>query len=190
VILWEIYQFRLKKTESQKLSSRLVEVFFSEEIVTPSFEAFRTWVRKRLLSSRNSVIYGEQQVNIDKVSFSFRLIFCRRWRYNYQNKVGSKELSGLISILLFTLARARCPSTVLVGHYNVNRPFILTRYQAHISIWRLTGRNEFNMYAVTYRILQVWTQHHFVSVPRQWFPGTKCGQHLSLFGLTEARLNT
>ena len=26
----------------------------------------------------------------------------------------------------------------------------------------------------------MWTQHHFVPVPRHWFPGTKCGQPLIL----------
>ena len=27
-------------------------------------------------------------------------------------------------------------------------------------------------------VLKVWTQHHFVPVPRHWFPSTKCGQPL------------
>ena len=32
--------------------------------------------------------------------------------------------------------------------------------------------------SVTYWVLKVWTQHHFVPVPRYWFPSTKCGQPL------------
>ena len=34
------------------------------------------------------------------------------------------------------------------------------------------------MYTVTYRVLIVWTQHHFVLIPRHWFPSIKCGQPL------------
>lgn len=35
----------------------------------------------------------------------------------------------------------------------------------------------------TYRLLKVWTQQHFVPVPkpRHWFPSTKCGQLISVF---------
>ena len=36
------------------------------------------------------------------------------------------------------------------------------------------------MYTVTYRVLKVWTQHHFVPVPRYRFPSSKCGQPLRL----------
>ena len=32
---------------------------------------------------------------------------------------------------------------------------------------------ELTMYTVTYRVLMVWPQHHFVPVPRHWFPGTR-----------------
>jgi len=36
------------------------------------------------------------------------------------------------------------------------------------------------MFTSTYRILKVWTQNHFVPVPRHWFPGSKCGQPLRI----------
>ena len=35
------------------------------------------------------------------------------------------------------------------------------------------------MYTVKYRVLNVWTQHHFVPVPRHWFPSIKCEQPLT-----------
>ena len=47
------------------------------------------------------------------------------------------------------------------------------------SKWRLTGRNGVTMNTVSYRVVKLWTQHHFVPVPRHWFPGSKCGQALS-----------
>ena len=34
------------------------------------------------------------------------------------------------------------------------------------------------MYTVTYQVFQVWTQHHFVLVPRHWFSSTKRGKPL------------
>ena len=55
-------------------------------------------------------------------------------------------------------------------------PLFCTRHYARVSKWHLTGRNGVIMYTVTYRVLKVWTQHHFVPVPRHWVPGTKCGQ--------------
>ena len=47
--------------------------------------------------------------------------------------------------------------------------------------WRPTRWNGVTMYTVTYLLLKVWTQHHFVPVPRHWFPGTKCGQPVYSF---------
>ena len=32
------------------------------------------------------------------------------------------------------------------------------------------------MYTVTYRVLNVLRQHHFVPIPRHWFPSINCGQ--------------
>ena len=34
------------------------------------------------------------------------------------------------------------------------------------------------MYTVIYQVLKVWTQHHFVLLPRHWFSSTKSGQPL------------
>ena len=34
------------------------------------------------------------------------------------------------------------------------------------------------MYMVTYQVLKVWTQHHFVPVPSHTFSNTKCGKLL------------
>ena len=52
---------------------------------------------------------------------------------------------------------------------------------AHVSRWRLTRRDGVTMYAVTLNtVLKVWKQLHFLPVPKQWFPSTKCGQPLCL----------
>lgn len=42
------------------------------------------------------------------------------------------------------------------------------------------SENVRNNYVQSYTdwVLKVWTQHHFVPVPRKWLSGTKCGQPL------------
>ena len=67
----------------------------------------------------------------------------------------------------------------------------LYSYYGHVWKWRLIGRNGVPMQTVTYRVLKVWTQYHFVSwVPRHWFLGTKCGQHINSVtnGCTEKKV--
>ena len=65
-----------------------------------------------------------------------------------------------------------CTQLLLVS----GSPLLCSRcYKAHVSKWRLTGRNGVTMHTVIYRVLKVSTPHHFVPAPRHWYPITKCG---------------
>ena len=55
-----------------------------------------------------------------------------------------------------------------------NPALLWTPCEAQVIKWRLTGRKGVTMHTVSYRLLAQGvspTQHHFVPVPRHWFPG-------------------
>ena len=70
--------------------------------------------------------------------------------------------------------RFRCPGT---RHKRGHRAPVCTRLYNHCKshvfffflnyVWQ--GGNGVTMYTVTYRVLTVWTRHHFGPVRRQWF---------------------
>ena len=118
-----------------------------------------------------------EQIACVPIHVSYFLCCTRKSKINAAFTLGAKVRYSLGTNVKHTHARIRvrfrCPGT---RHKRGHRAPVCTRLcnhcKAHVFflknyVWQ--GGNGVTMYTVTYRVLTVWTRHHFGPVRRHWF---------------------